>query len=622
LARRASKRETRHAAAAAAARLANAPEELKAISASLERQFLATGNALEPLTRKGDEFVQLSESLLNSATGRVDGAALFYDAMNVVEKPLNFLGASHAQTCGILERLKRDNDRINEFINFQTELERTTAPLKYIQTLFKIESAPFGQEVQGMFGALTAEIEMLRGQLWELFTTKFDELRGIQRSVGQVIFELESQTAGIGETIAREQAQIQNSLRDLERHLQENQNRVPAITRISKTVSENLQEVVGGLQYQDIVHQKLEHTGSALTEMAGHLAADGDPQFVHAGCRLEAEQIEAVRRDLQGAEKSVTTGVQNILGQLVNADESCLTLSEFKQLTTSADGMVQVLFDVLETLRAKLAVTVASSSRAYEQLRPISGLASDLTAVVRDFSQRIHLIGLNAQVQAAQVREGAGLQMLSAHTSAISSATNQISEDIAGKLDQLVAGLAEGVRALEQQHHQALQQKDTLDREGGRIEHELHATRDLALSTLTQIDSRLQEIRADSQALTETVQYVVLADAPLAALAEELRSLAETLGRANGSADQDSRIHQWRNGYTMKSERQVFASVVKLDEPETAADVEDVELFDSVSHEAGQPAPSAEPFRAPVAPQIAVTSSTPANDSANNIEMF
>ena len=198
------RRATGRMVTAAAARLKIAPEELRAISSSLERQFLATGAALEPLTQKGDEFVQLSESLLNSATGRVGGSALFHDAMKVVEPPLAFLSRSHMETTALLERLKRDNDRINEFINFQAELERTTAPLKYIQTLFKIESAPFGQDVQAMFGALTAEIEKLRGQLWDLFTTKFHELRGIQRSVSQVIDELKTQTEGLGETIARE----------------------------------------------------------------------------------------------------------------------------------------------------------------------------------------------------------------------------------------------------------------------------------------------------------------------------------------------------------------------------------------------------------------------------------
>ena len=470
--------------AAASANLKNSANELHQVSGALEKRFLATGAAMEQLAGKGVIFVQLSEKLLNTATGRVGGSGLFFTAMHVVETPLQFLNDSHTSTRALLQRLQHANNRIDEFINIQAELQRTIAPLKYIQTLFKIESAPLGENVQAMFGALTLEIEKLHDQICELFTTKFLELREIQRTVRQVIGELQTQTDNLWDGISREKSQIDQSLAKLQHELLENQQREPRISRVGKEINQDIQRIVIGLQYQDIINQKLQHTSAALTQIEEQLAAAAGPELLNQSCRLEAGQLEAVRQDLAGAETAVKSGVKNILNRLVSADSQCLSLAEFEQLTTSADGMVQVLFDVFETLRNQTAATAASSAAAFDKLRPIGGLASDLTRVVRDFSQRIHLIGLNAQVQAAQVGNGGALEVLSARTSEISRATTQISESVARHLDQLVADLAEGVKELEALQNEAIKQQSTLANEGAAAESSLHALRDDVIGTL------------------------------------------------------------------------------------------------------------------------------------------
>jgi hypothetical protein len=288
-----------------------------------------------------------------------------------------------------------------------------------------------------MFSALTQEIEKLHTQVCEIFSTKYEELQGIQRTIAEVIRQLQIQTDNVWKNIAREKVQIDSTLAQLQRELVDNQKRESSIAGLSSSLSREIQGVVVGLQYQDIISQRLQHTNKALLAIGEQFdGSAGGIEFMEQACRMESAQIKSVRGELAGAEKSIKGGIQNVLSQIVTADEKCVTLREFDGLTTSANGMVQVLLDVFEVIQKQVSTTVSGCASGVETLRPIGSMASDLTRVVHDLSQRIHLIGLNAQVQAAQVPEGMGLEVLSARTSEISRETNRISEQIASQLDQ------------------------------------------------------------------------------------------------------------------------------------------------------------------------------------------
>jgi len=627
--------------ALSSAKLKSAAAGLPQVSRALETRFLSTSSGLEKLAKDGADFVQLSEHLLNSATGRVGGSALFLNAVKVVEKPLDFLNDSHVKTSALLQRLKQANDGIDEFISIQAELQRTIAPLKYIQALFKIESAPLGEQVQIMFGSLTKEIEQLHDQVCELFTTKFLELRAIQRTINDVINELQYRTDELWAGIAREKAQIEKSLFQLQEELQKNQEREPRISRIGKEINNDIQQIVMGLQYQDIISQKLQHSGTALEQIQKLLAAREAMGGLGQLCQIEAGQLEAIRQDVAGAEKAIKGGIENILGRLVKADTQCLTLAEFQQLTTSADGMAEILFEVFGTVGKQIAGAVSSSGAAYEKLRPIGGLASDLTVVVRDLSQRIHLIGLNAQVQAAQVGNGGALEVLSARTSEISRATTEISENVAKHLDQLVIGLTSGVKELEALQQEALGQQKCLMEEGAAAEKNLHALRDDALGTLQRLSSLLDDIRDESQTLAHAVDFTESSDAPLVGLIDELKAIIEVFGSAAHPAPMASEmfVKELQSGYTMNSQRDVLASVMGAQVSTPTVSESTVEMFDTSSPEMFKDIAGAVELTVPgqnsspssVIPSVGLTGQpeiaqksplVAANDFGNNVELF
>jgi len=624
--------------------LRSAEIDLQDASVTLETQFLATSSELETLTQFGDRFVQQVEKLIILATGRDCHGSVFSKAIHLIERSTQFLVECQEETTRMLGLLRNCSVQIDNLLKIESDLERTMLPLKFVQTLFKMESAPLGEGVQQTFTALTQEIEGLHGQLREIFGTQFKQLEETRRVIEKVIVQLERQAQSLRQVITTHKAQIDSSLEMLKQEIISNQDRDARLGTLSKALAREVEQVVMGLQFQDIVHQKTEHVRAALPEIetkftefeASPKTAGRDSlQFLRQSSLLEAEQLQAAQAELARAERVIQEGVRKVLGHLSEMDSHCLSLDEFKLLTTSFDGMVQVLVEMIEEVRSLVAETVASASEAYEMLRPLGSLASDLTARLRAVSSQTHLIGLNAQVQAAAGaldRRGAGLEVLSAWTTRISDETNLASRDAAEELEQLAAVLADNVRALGQLKANGVAHQTSLGQEGQSEERQLHAFRDTALETLRAIGDSLDGIQAQAQRTLDTVEFTTFHQETIPALRAPLIAIAAAaerwLQKHGVGLAQASLIDGSARNYTMASERVVFEGVVaaqRLANP-TPTEVkqipgENIEMFADSSAVAGVEVPQpAEPDRN--ATLVTANTSPAANEFGANVELF
>jgi hypothetical protein len=560
--------------------LREAQLHLDGATRKLERQFLATSTQLESLAQCGEEFVKQIENLVRLATGQDGDHSVFAEAIQLVEQATQFLAGCRVQTGRMLEELKEYSGQIEHLLGFEAELQRTMLPLTFVQTLFKAESAPLGPGVQQMFTALTREIEALHARVREIFGTKFKQLEQTRATIGKVIGQLERQAQTLQEVTTTQKAQIESSIEALKKELFSNQERDVRLHRLSKDFSREVGQTVVSLQFQDIVNQKIQHIREALPRIEAkyaELIGVANPgarieqlRFLNQSCRIEAEQLQAARGDLSGAEGTIQASINRMLSRLAEVDSRSLSLEEFKLLTTSFDGMVQVLVETIEEVRNLVTATAAGAAEAYELLRPLGSLASDLTGIVRGVSAQIKLIGLNAQVQAARAaldRRGAGLEVLSARTSEISSETARISQEAAGRLDQLAAGLAGCVKAFGELRANGLAQQGILSERGGAEEERLHAFRDRALETLRAIGDSLDGIRARALQTLESAHFTEFLEETLPALLTPLAGIAAEADRLLGShgvsTDQSCFVGDFRRHYTMHSEREVFDGVVE-----------------------------------------------------------
>jgi hypothetical protein len=561
------------------AQLREANLNLQQATGGLETQFLATGTELETLARFSDQFVGQVEKLVDLATGKDTDSSVFSSTIRLIEQSTDFLKGCQGQTNQMLELLRDYSAKVESLLGVEAELQHTMLPLRFVQTLFKSECAPLGLDIQQMFGSLTKEIEALHGQVRDIFGTKFKQLEQTQATIGRVIVQLEKQARSLQEVTTTNRARIESTLETLKKEMGSNQEREARLGRLSKNLAREVGQVVMGLQFQDIVSQKLQHVMVALPqieakfsefEAASNTTGASEPaQFLHQSCRLKAGQLKSAQEELANAEVAIQDGIQKALGHLTEMDSECLSLEEFKTLTTSFDGMVQVLLETIEEVCNLVAVTVASAAEAYEMLKPLGSLASDLTAIVRGMSAQIHLIGLNAQIQAilaAEDRRGSGLVVLSARTSEISEETNGISEQAASHLDALVAGLAGSVKACEQLWTDGLAQQTLLKEKGRAEELKLHAFRDKALESLRTIGNLFDEIREQAQRTLATVQFTQFHQVTLPALRTPLVAIADTAERwlqtQSCGVAQASLIEGFKRDYTMASEREVFDGLV------------------------------------------------------------
>jgi hypothetical protein len=626
--------------------LREAALNLKKSSAGLEVQFLATSSELDTLAGLGDRFVKQVGKLVGLASGRDCDSTVFSSAIRLIGQATQFLDKCQEETGRMLELLRHEHGQIEHLLRMENELQRTMMPLKFVQTLFKSESAPLGVGVQQMFSSLTHEIESLHGQVREIFGTKFKQLEDTRTVIGNVIVQLEKQARLLEQVVATHKAQIESSLKTVQKEMNANQARDTRLDGLSRDLARDVEQVVMGLQFQDIINQKLQHVTAALSQIEAKFAglnsssddaASAEPwQFLYQSCRLEAEQIQSAQEELANAESSIRNAIQKVLAQVTEVDSQCLSLDEFSLLTTSFDGMVQVLVETIEEVRELVTTTMASATEVYEILKPLGSLASDLTIIVRDLSARIHLIGLNAQVQAAraaQDRRGTGLEVLSARTSEISEETNRISEQAAAGLDALARGLAESVRVLEQLRANGLTQQNILNEQGCAEEQQLHAFRDHALETLREIGASFDEIRKQTQEALDTVHYARFYQVTLPALRAPLLAIADLAQRRLRPHDlvaaQTNSVEGFKRDYTMQSEHKVFAEVISGEgsanpppQSTAAASEPAVELFaDSPAGKDVQPDAGAEPQQElPVEKEVPATSS--GSDLGANVELF
>jgi hypothetical protein len=612
--------------------------KLEEAARGLESQFLKTSAELEKLARLGEQFVKQVEKLIGLATGNGCDNSVFFGAIHLIEQAAGFLAGCEIETTAMLERLRSYNGQIEKLLGVQGELRQAMLPLNIVRTLFKMESAPLGLEVQQLFGSLTQEIELLHGQMREVFETKFNQLEDTHRTIGSVMGKLEKQAVSLRQVTTIRKAQIEASLNTLKREMRNNEDRDVRLDRLSHGLKREVEQVVVGLQFQDIVNQKLQHVLAALPLIAARGAelqggansavANEALQFVRQSCRLEAGQLQLAQTEMAQSETTVRRGIQQVLAHLTEVDSQCLSLAEFKLLTTSFDGIVQVLVETIEEVRTLISTTVANAEEVYELLRPLGSLATDLTAVIRNMSRQIHLIGLNAQVKAAQVvrnHRGEGLEMLAARTSDISTETNLISGRAAAQLDALASGLAQSVKAFEQLQVRGQAQHLELDQKGRRDEEQLHAIRDGALVTLREIGDSLGNITQQAGVALAAVEFARFHQVTLPALRAPLDALA-------GAADQcleqrcpnqieTNVVDGFQREYTMASERHVFAGVMAGQAAVVVTAGPEAELFnDPLPAGAGDAAGPVEPVL-DGRPAMAAPAD-PKHDLGANVELF
>ncbi|HWE52039.1 MAG TPA: hypothetical protein VG273_19760 [Bryobacteraceae bacterium] len=544
-------------------------------AAGLETRFVHVSARLENLAGESAQLLDSSRKLLKYSLGH-DDASTFQAAVAIMEKPLEF----NEECLGITEKLDRNLAlvavRIGRLHRFRSALDASIAPLKILQTMFRIESAASSPEIQSLFTSLSAEIERLLFSMSTMIAREFEAIERTGATVRDVIARLEGVRFLQVKAQAR-RSQIAESLQKLEAQIETNKEKDVRLIGATQAVAGKVAGMVAALQYQDILNQRLQHVLEGLGSLAERLQAlrgnncIAELNFVRDASKVESAHLEDVESVFGGAVETLRSSLESLAEEMGGLDRQCIRMDGVESSSAACDGMVQVLLD---SIGENLELTELSSARSEEifaVLEPIGSLLGNLTGSILELSARIRLIALNAQIQAAQAGDGSGLEVLSSQTRSIAEEIARIVTDIAAELAVLKEGLKSGLEDVEYTRFRSLEFLRFLREDGAEHEARLHGFRNRMLAELKRVGELITSVQTESRGLSASLDMPSAALSVVAEARGELLRFSDSLSvRLDGHA-RGSGLLQHTRAYTAAAEHAAHARALR---PDSGGDAE------------------------------------------------
>lgn len=565
---------------------------LAELAAAVEEKFVALGGALQDQAELSGRLVRSGTALLQlSGGGQADGDAL-REATNLVQHTLALAHESSGATVALFERMDRYHDQIGRLLEEERCVERTLAPLRIIQALFRIESASLPVDVQTAFAALAGEIPQFEAQVRDAFAQHAEVLSATRRDIVATTTRLREREVARATAIATRRQRIGDTLAALEREVAGIRSRDSQLDALIKQIDRCAGAVVVSLQYQDITRQKMEHVRQALRDIASRPEptdrdqAATDLNFLHNACRLEAGQAESIRDELQQAVTTVNGGARDILEGLKRIETECWPRAELDAATAAAAARVQLLQTTRREADALLAEAWDGARAAIALVQSFGGVASNVATTAREMAEGMRMIALNAQVQAAQAGElGAGLLILAERTYLISEEIKLVTRNIGAEFTEAAQQLDAVVAQGEALMSRATDQRTAAGAASANVEANLNRHRDTSAKLFQEIAGLLAEIEKRATAMAIGADFGDTFCLPLDRLRDHLREIASVVeASARFRPDASASLDELKARYTMESERRVHATALGgAPAPSVPADpapvTDNVELF-------------------------------------------
>ena len=567
--------------------------EIQALAAELESRFGEFATLLTDLSENCRRTLKDSESLLELASGRGDAGNVLDESVRRLNEPLAFLDNVSRGTGRMIDRLEQARQTMGRVLAYESEILTTVAPLQIIQTLFRIESAHLNADVQNAFVALTTEIATLQVRVKEGIHNQFRGLEAARLALAEANAVLSFEQETQARAIAVRRSGLTDAMHRLRAELDSNRDREVGLTRVSRSLSREVDRAIVVLQSQDIVNQKLQHVEEALAELqsAGdQLAASGREDRGHAAGKLfhvaslQARQMQHASAEIRKAGTEAAQAVSVILDRMSQLDENCLLLREFREVTVAVTGMVQVLLDTTAEVAGLVDGAAGSAARCCECIHPVAALTLDLGATLDLLGDQIRILGLNAQIQAVKTGSGTGLEVLAARTADISAEMVAANGRMSGEFRNLREHIDEDREALEAWLRSADHFRGELRGSTADSEQRLHGLRDRVLSLLTEVGNSVEGGKQIGNRMSSVLELDRVADV-VASHEQHLTTIQNEAGRLLSAEELHNAAHteHLQARYTMASERKVHAAHSRASAPASrlaeADDAGAVELF-------------------------------------------
>lgn len=403
-------------------RLDEVVENLLALNASTEEEFLLTGSKLNDYKLRCKKLIEDSTDLSNQLSGEV----LMEKIKNINEMSKEFLEhfqSNSNQNMLSFKLMEEIEVLLHSVISEISGFKKIIKTLKILGVATLIESARLGDDVAG-FNALAIDVESLADNIEEK-SLKIDEetkqlLRLIKETIGNNVSLGKKQEEKI-RTIISELGADLNVLE--EKHTVRLQT-VGRILEDSNNINNDVSQVVTSVQFHDITRQQIEHVINSLKTSAdglNELTPDSDrenveQQFALARdiSRLEGAQLENSGKIFIEAVENIKTSLKDIQGSIGNI--STEIGSFLSDSDSQGNSFLSEITEGLKNVNLVLAESSSINDQVKSSLLEVGNTVRNLSHflhLIEEIGEEVELLAINANIKAAHTgSEGAALGVI------------------------------------------------------------------------------------------------------------------------------------------------------------------------------------------------------------------
>ena len=558
--------------------------DLYALAASTENEFLSVGNNLQDFYNRAASISELSSSLAYSMSGE--------EITNIIEGLRGLLDNMQSYIMQTETEFSQGITTLQEILNIIGNIykpisgfKKIVKTLKILGISTKIESSQLHDNNNG-FVTIADDVEKLSILINSRFADILGSAGSLENAVKQTlsrVISLEVQQKGTVQSV------LDNTHITISSLAEKNTSSIMTAAHISgelETIKCSIGEVVSSMQFHDITRQQLEHVKEALGTLCLKLDEGiddtGFPNLsendnfsktildTHAICELQKIQ-------LLDSEENFITAIHRIISNLENTASNIIEMQEdVKRIIGSEDESSSTFFTKIE---GGVSSAILSIKEVKKAILELSTTMNGLTKTVGDMSRfmndieeigsEIQLIAVNARIKAAHTgTEGAPLGVIAEAIQNLAGDSNIQKVEISEELQKIIMTVEALHQNINLNAREQETETDVLLNNMNVLLNRFSLTNDTAKLHLDKIQKEGKALARDVEKAVSgiTVQDVFIrkiknAKSVLDSIISQTRELLPGIE----SRDKFEILNNLEINYTMHSERNIHKSYMSSD---------------------------------------------------------
>ncbi|MCH6256924.1 hypothetical protein MLD52_10220 [Puniceicoccaceae bacterium K14] len=462
--------------------------QLREATATLESVFGNLSENIIEIDSRTESLKNHCHTLLELAGGHNNGTTIILEAAQALEDPMQYIEESLDKRRDLKNLMSVCEKITNTLLHRQNEMIEKLKPLKFMLVFYKIEAANLTAEHQSTFITVSDEFLRLHTMVDKTFRENIEKLTDAKSRISRAVDNFVQEHNNHTRQVKRHRNIISDTISSLNRQLSENSLQNTDLHYATEHFQSALEKLVIALQTEDIFRQRCQHIEDSLDNKPNHLSN-------LAWALLNSRKIDAAAREMREASKQVDESLKAILTQANELNDISVSMKQFKHMTASADGMIQILLDSFDGMYGIFKHSEKLSSDAQEAVSPVKSLVSGLSVIVNRVSINIQFIALNAQVKSIQVGEGSGLEVLAARTAEISTELKELGDETEKDIEKMQLTVEKIAQLIDEDRKSSANLAGNLGEHDNSNTQNLHNLRNDTFNTLNHISETLNFVK-------------------------------------------------------------------------------------------------------------------------------